>query len=834
MVVCGDLNIDIMKAENNYIVEFFQERGLHSVVDLPTRVATTTKGVSSTLVDHIYTNKPKVESIVLETDITDHYCTGLILEKGKREKMLDKTIMRPLHTDKALDELKEHLSKIDWSPVLNDNTKQAFYTFKRLINEATDKYTPWREVKVKQGKQGKEHWFLKSLWKSRLKKEKLKRKARLKNTTEAWETYTKYRNTYNRVVREAKFKYYNDLLEKTKNNPKKLWSIVNDVTGRKKCKEEAIGEINHKTDPKEKAEEFNIHYSKVPGNLASKIPKSKRSFEDYLPKTEIPNMSWKPVNALDIQLMIKEMPNKTSYSTDGISNKVIKWVSQEISWPLAHLINLSFELNYYPDYWKSGLIKPIFKNGDQTSPGQYRPINILPGLSKCAEKAAAKQVYQHCFDNNIFNIDQYGYIPGRNTQQLLLRFTQKVFNARNNKRSGVGVFLDLSKAFDTISHPILLRKLQHYGIPHRWFEAYLSGRSQRTIVEGIFSSNLPVEYGVIQGGTLSCLLFLLYAEDAKHVTTLEKLYFADDTSIWNSNKDIKVLFEDTNRKLEELQDWFAANQLSLNASKTRYILYSNQEPPGDLQIQGQSIKRVHEKGDETSYKLCGVLLDDKLSWKHHISHVRSKIAKSLAYISTSQRSLTREVKKLLYKSLVESHLNYCLPVWGGATESLLQPIIKIQKKAIRLCTQSRYNAHTTPLFGRIKSLKFKDLYQLRCSEVGIDVAKDRTSPGMAQCFKVLHNDTMIQRTRGENSVLPRLFVPVPTTDAMARLPSVTIPRIWRDLDDKYKLFGKIALKEDYKFYTFEEYNNWTCLKKKCYSCIEAIPPKPSSLDQTAS
>ena len=179
-------------------------------------------------------------------------------------------------------------------------------------------------------------------------------------------------------------------------------------------------------------------------------------------------------------------------------------------------------------------------------------------------------------------------------------------------------------------------------------------------------------------------------------------------------------------------------------------------------------------------------------------------------------------------------MNYCLPVWGGATETLLQPIIKIQKKAIRLCTQSRYNAHTTTLFGRIKSLKFKDLYQLRCSEVGIDVAKDRTSPGMAQCFKVLHNDTMMQRTRGENSVLPRLFVPVPTTDAMARLPSVTIPRIWRDLDDKYKLFGKLALKEDYKFYTFEDYNNWTCLKKKCYSCIEAIPPKPSSLDQTAS
>ena len=512
------------------------------------------------------------------------------------------------------------------------------------------------------------------------------------------------------------------------------------------------------------------------------------------------------------------MEAKTSYSTDGISNKVIKWVAQEISGPLAHLVNLSFELNFFPDYWKTGLIKPIFKSGDATAPGQYRPVNLLSCLSKVAEKCTSEQVYQYCFDNKIINIDQYGYMPNRNTEQLLHRFTQKVFDARNNKRSGVAVFLDLSKAFDTISHKILLRKLEIYGIPHQWFQAYLSGRSQRTIVEGVLSSLLPLEYGVIQGGTLSCLLFLLYSDDVKHVTTLEKLIFADDTSLWNSNRDIKELFEDTNKKLEELQDWFAANQLSLNASKTRYILYSNERPPGDLWIQGQTIQRVHENGDETSYKLCGVLLDDKLSWKYHIAHVRAKTAKALACISTSQKSLTREVKKMLYKSLVESHLNYALSVWGGAADSLLDPIIKLQKKAIRLCTQSKYNAHTTPLFGRISALKFKDLYQLRCAEVAMGIVKETASPGFAQCFRALEGNDTRKRTRGENSVLPRLFVPVAISDAMARLPSVTIPRIWRDLDDKYKMFGKIALKQDFKFYKFDEYNNWTCTMKKCYTC----------------
>ena len=354
------------------------------------------------------------------------------------------------------------------------------------------------------------------------------------------------------------------------------------------------------------------------------------------------------------------MEDKTSYSTDGISNRVIKWVAQEISWPLAHLVNRSFELNFYPDYWKTGVIKPIFKSGDQTDPGQYRPINLLSCLSKVVEKCASEQVYQYCFDNNIINKDQYGYMPNRNTEQLLHRFTQKVFDARNNKKSGVAVFLDLSKAFDTISHEILLKKLSYYGIPHQWFHAYFQGRSQRTIVEGILSSILPLEYGVVQGSTLGCLLFLLYSEDVKGVTSLEKLLFADDTTLWNYNSDTKELFDDTNAKLEELQDWFAANQLSLNASKTRYILYSSDEPPGDLKIQGQNIKRVHENGDETSFKLCGVLLDDQLSWKYHTAYVRAKTAKALAYITTSQKSLTREVKKLLYKSLVESHFNYSL------------------------------------------------------------------------------------------------------------------------------------------------------------------------------
>ena len=213
-----------------------------------------------------------------------------------------------------------------------------------------------------------------------------------------------------------------------------------------------------------------------------------------------------------------------------------------------------------------------------------------------------------------------------------------------------------------------------------------------------------------------------------------------------------------------------------------------------------------------------MLIDDQLSWKHHINYVRSKIAKALAYISTSKKSLPREVKKLLYKSIVESQYNYCLSVWGGASDTLLDPIIKLQKKAIRLVTESKYNAHTEPLFERTKSLKFKDIYHLRCAELAMRVVKGTASPGLSQCFRVLGGEGTRKTTRAQQSVLPKLYVPLAKTEAMSRLPSSKVPRIWRDLDEKYKLFGRIALKQDYKFYKFEEYKQFQCSTPKCYTC----------------
>ena len=815
-IICGDFNLDLARKENETIREFFEERKLSSMIDIPTRV----KKGSKTIVDHIYTNIKGRNSFVIETDITDHYTTALILEEGKKSKVKEVEITAPLHSEKAIESLKNYLKKVDWKPVLNDKTKNCFYAFRSIMKKATDECTPWRSKTLK-SRNTQDKWFINGLRKSKLVKEKLKNKARKINTTEAWSNYENYRNCYNKIIRKAKHEYYKAELEKAKYNPKKTWQLVSQVTGRTKKSDNFIGDIKNCKNSKEKATAFNEHYSKVAPKLAEKIPKPTHTYDYYLPKVERVNkMAWKPVNALDVEYIIKNMKDKTSFGTDGISNRVIKKIANQIAWPLAHMINVSLDLGFIPDFWKTSIIKPLYKSGDQTEPGQYRPVNLVCCLLKVIETAVADQVLQYCMDENIMFRDQYGYIPNRNCEQLLQRLTQKIFDARNNSKNGIAVFLDLSKAFDTINHKILIDKLKYYGIPHKWFEEYLKGRKHKTSVEGDFSSEKNIDFGVIQGATLGPLLYLIYFTDIATVTSLEKLLFADDTTIWNKNDDIKELFDDTNKKLEVLSDWFAANQLSLNSAKTRYILFSQKEPPTELKIQGKEIKRVHEKGDEKAFKLCGVFIDENLSWKYHVNHVKTKISKSLAYISTSKRSLTREVKILLYKALVESHLNYCMTIYGNAKVSTLEPLVKIQKKAIRIITGSKYNSHTTPLFAKINSLKFEDLYILRCAELAMRVVKGATSPGMSLCFRVLEQDGNA-RTRGEHTILPRLYIPRAKTTTMMRMPSYTIPRIWRDLDDKYKMIGPIALKNDYKFYKKEEYSEWKCQKPECYACINS-------------
>ena len=277
--------------------------------------------------------------------------------------------------------------------------------------------------------------------------------------------------------------------------------------------------------------------------------------------------------------------------------------------------------------------------------------------------------------------------------------------------------------------------------------------------------------------------------------------------------DLDLLVKKANQLLEGTVEWCFANKMTLHPKKTKWMIFSHSNTKEKLILQGTEIERIM---DNSSFKLVGVHIDPKLTWKSHISHIRAKIGKAMSLIIRSKNTLTKKIKILLYKALIQSQLEYCLPVWGNALESHIEPLNVMQRKAIRIVTEANYNSHTEPLFHQIKALTIKDLYMLRCARIGLKITKNRANDSLMSCFRVANNE--ISSTRSENGIGKKLYVPLPRIGLTKRLPQFQIPAVWNALPDKYKQFGLIALMQDFKEDKITGYGEFLCTKKKCYPC----------------
>ena len=357
----------------------------------------------------------------------------------------------------------------------------------------------------------------------------------------------------------------------------------------------------------------------------------------------------------------------------------------------------------------------MFKKGNPQLPSNYRPISLLPVFSKIYEKLMYKRLYSFLKTQEILFSLQFGFQENHSIDHALISMTESIRSTLDDKQFGCGIFIDLHKAFDTVNHNILISKLEHYGVRGcalQWFQSYLSDRNQFVSINGSKSDLLKVTCGVPQGSVLGPLLFLIYINDLPNVTKKLQFYlFADDTNIYCQSNTLESLVKTVNCELKLLKKWLDTNKLSLNIDKTNYIIFhskSNKLPSEPLiKIGKQHIKRVK------FVKFLGLLLDENLEWKYHLNELSKKLARTCGIFFKIRYLLPSDVLLCLYNALFMSFLQYGITVWGQTHKLYLDPVIKLQKRAIRAISFQPYLSHTLPIFKDLKILRLCEIFELR-------------------------------------------------------------------------------------------------------------------------
>ena len=558
-------------------------------------------------------------------------------------------------------------------------------------------------------------------------------------TQEAEIKYKRYKNKLTNILRVCKKEYYNKQIENNKGNSKGLWRVLNKIirkgSSKPKYPDHFINGSKCLNKMDEIANGFNNFFVNIGPNLAKTIPQpSNMGLGDFIESN--PNsMFLSPVREDEVNEIIKNSKSKSSCDAFDIDMSLLKKVKLGIIKPLTFICNLSFTTGVFPCRMKIARVIPLFKTGVRHLFTNYRPVSLLPQFSKILEKLFITRLNTFIERNNLLSDSQYGFRSGRSTALALIELTEEIAKAIDGKKFAIGVYLDIKKAYDTLNHSALIYKLDKYGmrgLVSNWLESYLANRQQFVSMENQKSKCSNITCGLPQGSVLAPLLFILFINDICKVSTMFKfIIFADDTSIVCSGKDLQKLLQDTTRELGKVAEWFNVNKLSLNVDKTKFMVFANRYISGRIQLSigKANVERVYE------IKFLGTMIDCKLKWKSHITHVRNKVSRSVAVLYRARPVLEQTMLRLLYCSLVLPYLSYCTEVWGIAHQNHLEPLIRLQKKAIRLVHKVGYLDHTNPLFLESKSLKLTDICKFK---VGIIMykANNHMLPGNIQSLFV--------------------------------------------------------------------------------------------------
>lgn len=715
MYIMGDFNINLLNVDNHTAsADFLQcmySYAFLPLINKPTRVTET----SSTLIDNIFCNVANEMDIfkgILLTGISDHFpifCVNLNIACKVKAQYVRKRI----YSDTNISAFLTTLHDTSWEAVLTDNNCQkSFSTFYQKLCDLYKQCFPYNNIKI--GYKNRKSWLTAALKTSIKRKNKLYLRSIVSPSPENKAMYKQFRNKLHSLMRRAEREHYDSMFQKNKNNMKRTWGVMKEIINKtrdRKSTDSFIVKGNKISDEGEIADAFNKFYINVGLTLAKKIPSNRRDPTSYIKQVNKSSIFLEPTDKTEISNIVKLL-NDSSAGYDDITAKIIKTSNQYLLEPLTHVFNLSLSQGVFPDELKIAKVVPIYKKDDEQLITNYRPVSVLPVLSKVLERLMYTRITKFLTKHNTLYSYQFGFRRNHGPNLALITLIDKIVTCKDNGDFMLGIFLDFSKAFDTVNHQILLDKLNKYGIngiAHNWLTSYLNKRKQYVTYQKVNSSTLNISCGVPQGSILGPLLFLLYVNDIVNaVQTLFPILFADDTSIFTSGKDINVLAKRINIELASLVEWLQVNKLSLNISKTNYMIFRPARKIPHLTepiiINNVPIARV------SSTRFLGVMLDEKCDWCDHVKYIKNKISKVLGIFIKARRVLNVSSLIKLYYAFVYPYLTYCIEVWGAAKASDLNSIHKIQKRVLRIITFSSYSSSTIALFKRFKILRVNEIY----------------------------------------------------------------------------------------------------------------------------
>ena len=462
----------------------------------------------------------------------------------------------------------------------------------------------------------------------------------------------------------------------------------------------------------------------------------------------------------------------------------------------------------YPSKLKMGKVVPIHKKGNRHDPNNYRPISLLSAINKIIEKVLYKRLYEFFEKFNIIFRYQFGFRQDYSTTMALIEITDLIRQQIENKNVTVGIYIDLTKAFDLVNHSILMQKLENYGVRDKALKlirSYLTERTQYTFVDSSKSDIRYIECGVPQGSVLGPLLFLIYVNDFVNCTDAKMRLFADDTNVFISDKDPAVAKQQAEECLQKLNSWLSANKLLLSEQKTNFSVFMphNKIVPDFLNTIRIGRKLIFRT---RSCKYLGLILDDKLCFDEHINQLSKDLMKVIYAFRIITNWVPEREKMKLYHAYFHSKIQYGLEIYGNAANKYIKKIEILQHRALKALFNLDWLTPTAELYNTYKVLSVKDLFSYKVVQFVHKQLSDKKTNVFSNYFKRLAHEHY-PNTRNRD----RLSLPKIKSENGRRIMKYTGAMSWNslckalkcDLDKmSYKRFVKIV-----KTYYLEKYKS---------------------------